>query len=331
MLRTASEAALRGWATRRGEMGPVERARLRDAVARVQLAAERGRTMRASATPAAPAEKPKFIETTFKRQDGSEYTRKVYTEEHQKAASAEKFTRVADLAEKIKAAEPVLREKASAPELTTEKAAATAALIMRETGMRVGGGEGVGKTGVTETKGMAKETGKAVETFGTTTLERRHVAEEPGAVRLNFVGKAGVEQSIVVRDPATVASVRAFAGIPPPPDPTDRTPLFRDSTGRQLGRQDVSAEIKRIGDFKNKDLRTLVAGEIARREADSVRRLGPVERAAMKPAHVEKAAKEIAKQIATVVSQQLGNTPAVALKDYINPAIIADAYRRAGL
>jgi DNA topoisomerase IB len=163
--------------------------------------------------------------------------------------------------------------------------AAAAVRLMYLTGMRPGGDE---------------DTGAKEKAYGATTLLKSHVKVDDNVISYDFIGKKGVRIQNSVRDDALAGfiSKRLTAN--------DGDVLFRASAAQ------ANAVIKGAAGeiFKAKDLRTLKANQLA---ADTIAKMDV-------PAG-ETARKEAVKMVATVVSKQLGNTPSVALADYINPMV----------
>lgn len=213
---------------------------------------------------------------------------KVQSEAMKDKQAALKFARNAELmrkAEKVKMENDRNLESPSEP---VRESAACLRLIM-ETGIRPGGEE---------------ETGASVKAYGATTLEGRHVVEQDGKVRLEFIGKKGVSLSIPVED-----------------DYTAKMLLKRKQAAGDKGRVfGINANMLRDyahtldgGSFKPKDFRTLRGTMIAVAEIDRVKE---------KPKD-DKAFRKVVMGIAKIVAASLGNTPVIALQSYVNPSVWA--------
>ena len=150
--------------------------------------------------------------------------------------------------------------------------------------------------------GSEEDTKAATKAYGATTLEGRHVKVGKDGVRLQFTGKKGVALDLPVDDPnlADMLKRRADASGP-------NGQLFpRVSAGSMLN------YVHGFGKFKSKDFRTLLAAKVANAE---VNRLPPPQNAAQY--------KKAVRDVATVVSARLGNTPTVALQSYIPPQVFS--------
>jgi DNA topoisomerase IB len=150
--------------------------------------------------------------------------------------------------------------------------------------------------------GSARETFAKVKAYGATTLEGRHVVEDGfGGVRLQFVGKKGVNIDVPVKDKKIAGMLldrKAKVG--------NEGKLFEtdDSELRKYAKK------LNGGSFKPKDFRTLKGTNTAIQYLKGV-----------KPAKDMNEYKKIVSNTAKEVSKVLGNTPSIALKSYINPFV----------
>ena len=158
--------------------------------------------------------------------------------------------------------------------------------------------------------------------FGLTTLRTTHCAVDGSAVEFRFRGKSGKDHVISVRDrrlAAIVGDCRALPG----------RALFQyvDPRGRRraVDSDDVNDYLRRVTgrDFTAKDFRTwaatvLAAAALAKRD----------------PGATNAEAKRQVKAAVDSVAERLGNTPAIARKSYVHPAVIEgylDGTLRAGM
>jgi len=243
-----------------------------------------------------------------------------------------KFAITAALANNSERIEQNLNREISRKIIDKKTAVATVTLLMLETGMRVGGGRGRGATGKTirRDKKTGEEIG-VVETSGATTLKRSHVTIEGDKVTLNFVGKKGVDRTVEVHNRILAQSIKNnfMGGKNSAPD-DDKFLFINPENGQPIGRKDVAARIKKFDpDYKPKDLRTLKANEIASQAAmDIMSSPIPIPDTDLKKKAL---ANKIVKQIAKRTSDVLGNTPAVAKSDYINPKLMEAVLEMVGL
>ena len=138
--------------------------------------------------------------------------------------------------------------------------------------------------------------------FGATTLRNRHAKVKGAKVLLEYVGKSGKLQRISIEDRRLSTIIKQCHDLP-------GQALFQyigDGGGlRAVTSSDVNDYLKRhAGEFTAKDFRTWGASAIA---------FGTLVRAGEAIT---------LKEMLVEVSAKLGNTPAIARKSYIHPAII---------
>ncbi|MBN9504452.1 MAG: DNA topoisomerase IB [Altererythrobacter sp.] len=145
---------------------------------------------------------------------------------------------------------------------------------------------------------------KANSSFGATTLRQRHAAVSGGKVKLRFRAKSGQLREATIDDARLARLVRRMQDLP-------GQHLFQyvngDGEAHPVGSHDVNAYLcETMGEhFTAKDFRTWHASALA------LRLLAEAER----PLTL--------KELTTQVGRHLGNTPAMARKSYIHPAVIA--------
>lgn len=145
---------------------------------------------------------------------------------------------------------------------------------------------------------------KANKSFGATTLRRRHAKVAGNELRLRFKAKSGQLREATISDRRLARFVREVHDLP-----GQHLFQYLDEQGEAhaVGSADVNAYLREAtgGDFTAKNFRTWHASVLAfclLAEADGVLTL---------------------KELTTEVGQHLGNTPAMARKSYIHPAVIA--------
>ncbi len=148
------------------------------------------------------------------------------------------------------------------------------------------------------------------QSYGLTTLRKKHVKIKAGQLRFQFRGKSGIEHDVTVGDPNIKRIVRRCAELP-------GHDLFQyldeDGTRHTVGSTDINDYLRRVSgaDFTAKDYRTWAGSVFA---LAALRRLicGSVAEARH---HIVATVKEVA--------TLLRNTPAVCRRCYIHPAIIS--------
>lgn len=138
------------------------------------------------------------------------------------------------------------------------------------------------------------------KSFGATTLRTRHARAGRQKVQLNYRGKSGIERSVELNDRSLARVVRRCQDLP-------GQSLFQyvDEQGARckVGSTEVNDYIREAsgGDFTAKDFRTWSASAIAYGAVAEGLGLAELLRA---------------------VSDALGNTPAIARKSYVHPAVV---------
>jgi DNA topoisomerase-1 len=148
------------------------------------------------------------------------------------------------------------------------------------------------------------------QSYGLTTLRKKHVKIESGRVRFRFAGKSGIEHDVTIDNPRVMRIVRLCADLP-------GHDLFQyiddDGTRRTVGSADINDYLREVSaaDFTAKDYRTWAGSVYAM--------------AALRTLVFESAADARRHIIATVkdVARLLRNTPAVCRRCYIHPEVIA--------
>ena len=153
-------------------------------------------------------------------------------------------------------------------------------------------------------------------THGVTTLHRDHVTVRGDDLHFLFPAKSGVEREARVTDPPLAVAIRALKRSNAP---GERLLQYRDSTGwHEVTGAEVNEAFKTLtgADFTVKDLRTWAAtvtaaaalAEKALRDDD--------------PSPSKTAVAKSEREVIRLVSEQLGNTPAVARRSYVDPVVL---------
>ncbi|MGB3895810.1 DNA topoisomerase IB [Mycolicibacter sinensis] len=152
--------------------------------------------------------------------------------------------------------------------------------------------------------------------FGLATLLRDHVRIRSGCVNFDYPAKSGVRRTVSVDDPLVVRAVRSLLRAP-----TDipRLLVYRTPEGWcEVRADDLNERFRALTgeQFSVKDLRTWHGTVLA---AESFA-------AAREPTSKTVRRREIA-AVMRAVSEELGNTPAVARSSYVDPRVV-EAYER---
>lgn len=218
-----------------------------------------------------------------------------YSDTHVAKAAAAKFGRVTEL---LKKRARIFQELESDAKNVDLRDRAHCLKLIMQTGMRPGG----------------SETLADFKSYGATTLEGRHVIPNAdGSVTLRLVtGKnKGKEVDFPVVDKSTASMLQQRAKA------AGADGKLFDVDAHQL--REYSKEQNGKG-FKTKDHRTAVGTETA---IETVKN-------SPEPTNLKEYKARI-KEVATVVAKTLGNTPAVAIKSYIDPQVFVAWKKKAGV
>ncbi|MHA3835599.1 DNA topoisomerase IB [Terrabacter sp. AAH1] len=219
----------------------------------------------------------------------------LYHEKWHEARDREKHDRVLTLARKLPAARKQVAADLRTSGLTKRRVTA-AGLRMLDAGLfRSGGDEYEAEHG----------------SHGVATLLRSHVTVSGEDVTFEFPAKSGVTREAVMTDQLLARIVLSLkrSGYQ-----GERLLVHRNSTGwHELSSSDLNVAFKElVGDeYTVKDLRTWAATVTA---AVALARNGPAES--------ERDLKRAEKDAMKVVSEHLGNTPAVARRSYVDPRVL---------
>jgi DNA topoisomerase-1 len=222
-----------------------------------------------------------------------------YHASYREACDRSKFRRMLEFSEIL----PRLRERIerdlAAADLSRRQVVATVIRLLDRTLIRVGNDE------------YAREN----NSFGLTTLRRKHLEIDGRSLRFRFRGKSGVEHEVAITDARLARIIQRWRDLP-------GTELFQylDAAGRRqaLSSDDVNAHLRAISgrDISAKDFRTWGGTMQA---AIALRALGPA-------ATRREADRNVVRAL-DAVAARLGNTRAVCRKYYVHPALLEAYYR----
>ena len=195
---------------------------------------------------------------------------------------------------------PLIRERVEADlavrAISRERAIASVVRLLDTGGIRVGN------------EGYAK----ANKSFGATTLRMRHARVAGSTLHLSFRAKSGKQCAMRVSDRGLARFVKAMQDLP-------GQRLFQylgdDGTPSPISSSDVNDYIRETmgSDFTAKHFRTWTASAIAFQTVHAARAdLGKLE-------------------VLETVCERLSNTPSIARKSYVHPAVLAALDDQAGL
>ena len=178
-------------------------------------------------------------------------------------------------------------------------------------------------------------------THGVTTLYRKHVTVDGERVHFRFPAKSGVQRDATVKDPALALAIRALKESRAP---GKRLLQYRDGEHwREVTGNDVNTVFKALtgSSFTVKDLRTWAAtvtaatalaalsvenGQNPKAVAEARKRAA--DKRSRPPTPSKTAAAKTERQVVKLVSEQLGNTPAVARRSGTTLTTTGRLFRR---
>jgi DNA topoisomerase I len=208
-----------------------------------------------------------------------------------------KFERMVELSDVLSTVREHVERDIALPGLQRNKVMATLVWLLERTLIRVGSHD------------LAREN----NSFGLTTLRRRHVSIDGATLRFEFRGKSGVVHTVAVTDRRIARIVQRCRELP-------GRELFQyldDDERRQIVyADDVNSYLREITgrDVTAKDFRTWMGTMIA---AEALREMGP--------APTKRDAERNVLRAIDRTAERLGNTRAVCRQYYIHPALI-EAY-----
>lgn len=208
-----------------------------------------------------------------------------------------KYERLYDFGMALPALRTKIDQALALPGLSREKVLAAIVYLLQATLMRVGN----------------REYARDNDSFGMTTLRKKHVRVDGSQIHFEFRGKSGIRHSIRLQDRRLARIIARTRELP-------GQELFQyvDDAGERhtIGSADVNDYLRTLTgeDYTAKDFRTwagTVLAVAALRECECD----------LPETH----AKRQVTQAISLVAARLGNTPAVCRKCYIHPGVI-DAY-----
>jgi DNA topoisomerase-1 len=149
---------------------------------------------------------------------------------------------------------------------------------------------------------------------GACTLERKNVTVRGSTIRFRYLGKSSVKRDVSVTHPGLARVIRRCLALP-----GQRLFQFTDEDGRtrQVKSRDVNEYLRDRsgGQFSAKDFRTWHASRLCKQMLPRT------------PGATLRERKRELKDVIAQVAEQLGNTPTVCRKSYIDPELISGFLR----
>ncbi|TDV51892.1 DNA topoisomerase IB [Actinophytocola oryzae] len=224
----------------------------------------------------------------------------LYHDEWRRVKDEEKHRRVVTLARRLPELRAAVAEDLSASGLGRARVLAGALRMLDRGVFRTGGEE------------YAQEGPNGPGTRGVATLLRGDVTVRGGQILFHYLAKGGIDRRVRIRDGALAALVTALRR-----GRADDERLLAYRVGgerREVHAEDVNERLREIvgEDFSAKDLRTWHATVLA-----------AVALAGVDTPSSERGRRRAEKAVMTEVAEQLGNTPAVARRSYVDPRVLS--------
>jgi DNA topoisomerase IB len=220
----------------------------------------------------------------------------LYHDQWRRARDAAKHRRVVELAKRLPDLRAAIDIDLAERGLRRQRVLAAALRMLDRGVFRTGGEE------------YAQDNGSR----GVATLLRGDVSVHRGSVHFSYVAKGGAERKVRIRDGALAALVTALRRGR---GDEERLLVYReDGACCEIRAEDVNRRLQELvgEEFTAKDLRTWHATVLA------AVALAGVERPTS-----ERGRRRTEKAVMTQVAEQLGNTPAVARRSYVDPRVLA--------
>ncbi len=219
-----------------------------------------------------------------------------YTKNRVESQKAKKYDRTSNISEesieriKTKCHESILSSKTS----EEEKEAAAVVCIIANSGLRPGSKKGFE---ITENRGVV-------------TLSRDNVKINKNKISLNFIGKSYQENNAEIQDGVLANYLSTKM--------KKKKEFLFDISHMEVS--DYYKQVLNMSEFKIKDLRTYIAGSVAKDFFKNDPLAPPP--VPDDPSKIKKLVKAKLKRAFEVVSAKLNNSPAMAQKSYVNPGIV---------
>ena len=220
----------------------------------------------------------------------------IYHPEWRTQRDAVKFERVTKIAARLARTREAVAEHLALEGMPLERAAAAAVRLLDLGYFRIG------------SDAYADDEGG----FGLTTLERRHVRRKGDGLVFTFLGKSGVEHTIEIDDPLSIAAVEAMRRRRSKDERLMAYKELRRWSALDAARVNDYLRESTGGEMTAKDFRTwhaTVLAAAALAESDE-------------PGDTKASRKRAVRKAMVEVAEYLGNTPAIARSSYVDPRVI---------
>lgn len=225
----------------------------------------------------------------------------IYSQEHKNKSKNEKYKRVHELGKELSKITRKIKSDLKEPGFHKKKAMALIVMLIILTSLRIG----------------SELNEKLYNTYGVSTLLKKHFKFHPNNVSLKFIGKKGVENNATIKDKFVCGLLKQWMNKFRP-KANDHFFKYIGGHGQicKLVAADVNKYIKSYGPYTAKDFRTFNANKKLLYELDKIPLNEDVNQ--IKKTHIKKNMVQAMKNVANY----LNNTPAVCRKEYCSPLIV---------
>tara|TARA_B100000683_G_scaffold206064_1_gene199813 strand:+ start:898 stop:1863 length:966 start_codon:yes stop_codon:yes gene_type:complete len=227
--------------------------------------------------------KAKILAIGYDDKDRPQY---IYNKKHTEKQSKKKFEKLIEFGHNYKKIYNKINKDLNSKENTKNKEIAMILKIIIDCNFRIGNDKYT----------------KDNNSYGVSTLEKKHILERNGNIIINFIGKKGVENECIVRDKKIVRSLKNKKS-------QKKKRIFsykKNNKNYNIQSKDVNKYLKDLGDFTTKNFRTWNAN------LELIKEL----------LYFNEDEKYVMKKCIENVAFKLHHTASICKKNYLNPRLI---------
>ena len=227
--------------------------------------------------------KSKILAIGYDDKDRPQY---IYNKKHTEKQSKKKFEKLIEFGHNYKKIYKKINKDLNSKENSKNKEIAMILRIIIDCNFRIGNDKYT----------------KDNNSYGVSTLEKKHILERNGNIIINFIGKKGVENECIVRDKKVVRSLKSKKS-------QKKKRIFsykKNNKNYNVQSKDVNKYLKDLGDFTTKNFRTWNAN------LELIKEL----------LYFDEDEKYVMKKCIENVAFKLHHTTSICKKNYLNPKLM---------
>ena len=227
--------------------------------------------------------KAKILAIGYDDKDRPQY---IYNKKHTEKQSKKKFEKLIEFGHNYKKIYNKINKDLNSKENSKNKEIAMILKIIIDCNFRIGNDKYT----------------KDNNSYGVSTLEKKHILERNGNVIINFIGKKGIENECVVRDKKIIKNLKSKKS-------QKKKRIFsykKNNKNYNIQSKDVNKYLKDLGDFTTKNFRTWNAN------LELIKEL----------LYFNEDEKYVMKKCIENVAFKLHHTASICKKNYLNPRLI---------